>query len=265
MSAGVADIVPAWTYHRRLNGPSNAFRYGVDYLLLDLDRLPRVGLLAHNRLGLFSIHDRDHGGERHAGRGTSWVRAVLSSEGWPDANECRVLLLTQPRFLGFWFCPVSFWMVTFGEEVRAVIAEVNNTFGERHSYLCAHPGFRPISPDDTMNARKVLHVSPFQNVAGEYRFRFNVTENSVAIRIHHRHGDGGMVATLSGPRRPVSNGGLLRSALRRPLGAMRVLALIYLQALLLRWKGARYRPRPTPPARGLSRSTTGSGDVQCRM
>jgi DUF1365 family protein len=248
-----AEIVPAGTYHRRLGGPTNAFRYGVDYVLLDLDQPPGARLLAHDRPGLFSIHRRDHGGPRHAGSGTAWVRETLASAGWPEAEPCRILLLTQPRFLGFWFCPVSFWLVQSGQHLRAVIAEVNNTFGERHSYLCAHPGFRPIVPEDTMTARKVFHVSPFQDVTGGYRFRFDITDHAVSIHIRHDAGAGGLVATLEGPRRPLTNRALLLSAIRRPFGAMRVLALIYWQAVRLRLKGARYRQPPPAPAHEISR------------
>lgn len=251
--SGTAEIVTGRTYHRRLSAPSNAFDYGVDYLLVDLDDPPGLGLLSTDGLNLFAIFRRDHGGVRHRGRGTAWVREVLRREGWPEEADCRIRLLTQPRFLGFWFCPVSFWLVWSGDDLRAVIAEVNNTFGDRHSYLCAHPGFAPIAPTDSLDARKVFHVSPFQDVAGVYRFRFEIGGDAVSIHIRHRMEGGGFVATLSGPRRPVTNTALLGSALRRPLGALRVLGLIHWQALRLALKGARYRQRPMPPAHQVSR------------
>lgn len=253
MTGATGDIVAGQTYHRRLAEPANAFRYSVDYLLVDLDDLPRVPLLSGNRLNLFSLHERDHGGPRHDGRGASWTRTVLSSAGWPEHRACRLLLLTQPRFLGFWFCPVSFWLAYAEGELRAVIAEVNNTFGDRHSYLCAHADFRPIAPSDVLKARKIFHVSPFQDISGDYRFRFEISEQRVDIHIRHDTPGGGLVATLSGERRPLSGPALLGSAVRRPLGALRVLGLIYWQALRLALKGARYRPRPSPPARDISR------------
>ena len=132
-------------------------------------------------------------------------------------------------------------------------AEVNNAFGERHSYICAHPGFRQIASEDTLEARKVNHVSPFQDVVGQYRFRFGLTEEAVDMRIRDEGGDGGLVATLSGPRPSLSSGALLGSAIRRPFGAMRVIALIYWQALRLALKGARFRQPPAPPAQEVSR------------
>jgi DUF1365 family protein len=84
--SNTADIVEARTYHRRLGGPSNAFRYAVDYLLLDLDHPPQLSFLGQDSSGLFSIHARDHGGPRHKGTGTAWVRRNLDAAGWPRAE-----------------------------------------------------------------------------------------------------------------------------------------------------------------------------------
>lgn len=253
MTATVADIVSGETYHRRLSEPANAFRYGVDYVLVDPDRMPALSLFSADRFNLYAVHRRDHGGPRGNGRGSAWARDVLAREGWTGSPPSRLLLLTQPRFIGYWFCPVSFWLAWSGSDLRAVIAEVNNTFGDRHSYLCAHPDFRPIRPSDTLEARKVFHVSPFQDIAGAYRFRFDITDDAVNIGIRHRVDGGGFVATLSGPRRPLTSAALLGAALRRPFGALRVIGLIHWQALRLALKGARYRQRPAAPAQEVSR------------
>ncbi len=86
----------------------------------------------------------------------------------------RVLLVAQPRVLGFLFNPVSFWLIVDQtDDLRAVIAEVNNTYGQRHSYLCAHDDLRPIRFSDTLTTKKVFYVSPFQDVSGRYDFRFD--------------------------------------------------------------------------------------------
>ncbi|MFN4099802.1 MAG: DUF1365 family protein, partial [Pararhodobacter sp.] len=134
-----------------------------------------------------------------------------------------------------------------------VIAEVSNTFGDRHSYLCHRDDWAAITAEDTLEARKIFHVSPFQPVEGEYRFRFDISPERIALRIAYDHAGGGLVATLAGPRHPATARSLAAAALRRPLGSRRVLALIHWQALKLWWKGARYHPRPVPPAREVSR------------
>ena len=163
-----------------------------------------------------------------------------------------VLLLTQPSWLGHGFNPVSFWFALKGEELIAVIAEVNNTYGDRHSYFCARADLGPIDPQDRICVQKLLHVSPFQSVAGAYEFRFHLTAQKVAIRIDFRNEDNGLVATLAGPRAPLTNRVILRAVLRNPVRAFRVTALIHWQALRLKLRGALFRARPAPPKQEVS-------------
>ena len=249
------DHIAGHTFHARKGALANRFTYGIDYLLIDaeapLSRAPM--LFARNRAGLVSLHDRDHGGARGAGEGASWVRRVLALAGL-DRADGRILLLAQPRVLGHVFNPVAFWLC-FGRDdtLRCVIAEVNNTFGDRHCYLCHHGDQRPITAADELSASKIFHVSPFQPIAGGYRFRFDITAEKVNIRIDFGHDAGGLVATLTGPRRPATSLSLLGAMLRRPFGSRRVVALIHWQALKLWWKGARFHPHTPPPANEISR------------
>ena len=240
--------MPGLTTHARRGGPDNAFRYGVDYVLIDPERDQATpALFSRNRFNLLAVHDRDHGGAREAGEGTAWARRILAQHGLAPVERTRILLLTQPRFLGYWFNPVSFWLAMDGDDLRAVIAEVNNPFGDRHSYLCAKPGFAPIAASDVLEAKKVFHVSPFQRISGHYKFRFDVRPGRIAISITLLDGQKGLAATLSGTLVPLTASGILRASLRRPAGALRTIALIYWQALKLKLKGARYRTRPAPP------------------
>jgi DUF1365 family protein len=87
--------------------------------------------------------------------------------GWRDVTDGTLMLLAQPRTLGHVFNPVSFWLAHDKQRrLRAVISEVSNTFGDRHSYLCAHDDHRPITREDTLSAQKIFHVSPFQPIEG---------------------------------------------------------------------------------------------------
>ncbi|TMM52330.1 DUF1365 domain-containing protein [Sulfitobacter sabulilitoris] len=247
------DHIAGQTFHGRKGAVQNAFRYSVDYVLLDAEaelRTPR--LFKRNGGALTSVHDRDHGGAPGQGRGAVWVREVLEQH--QIAGVGRIELLAQPRMLGHVFNPVSFWLCRRADgALIAVIAEVSNTFGDRHSYLCHHTDLSPIAASDTLHATKIFHVSPFQPVEGGYAFRFDISADRIGIWIDYSQGNGGLIATLTGKRAPLSNGSILRSALRRPFGARRVLALIHWQALVLWWKGAGYRPRPVPPAKDVSR------------
>lgn len=241
------------TYHGRKGALRNAFRYGVDYVLLDAEAEIRgPALFSRNAANVVSVADRDHGGPPSAGRGAAWVRDALRRHGLPQAG--RILLLCQPRVLGHDFNPVSFWLCrSDAGALYAVIAEVTNTFGTRHAYLCHHSDLRPIEAADRIEARKVLHVSPFQPVAGTYTFRFDIRPDRLGIGIDYQRPDGGLVATLTGHPAPLTNRGILGMLLRRPIGARRVLALIHWQAARLWWKGARFRPEPDPPASEISR------------
>jgi DUF1365 family protein len=247
------DHIAGHTYHGRKGAVENAFRYGIDYVLFDAEapaRAPR--LFGRNRAGLFSVHDRDHGGAPKAGRGAAWVREVLTEQ--QIGGIARIELLTQPRVFGYVFNPVSFWLCRDASgNLIAVIAEVTNTYGDRHSYLCHHEDLRPILPSDHLQASKIFHVSPFQPVAGKYVFRFDVRDDRIGIWIDFTAGNGGVIATLTGPRQPLTTASMTWALLRRPFGARRVLALIHWQALKLWWKGARFRPRPAPPAKEISR------------
>ncbi|WP_127900964.1 DUF1365 domain-containing protein [Solirhodobacter olei] len=245
------EHVAGETTHARRGSIAHAFRYRTDYVLIDPETRQGPWLFSRNAVNLASVDDRCHGGVRGAGEGAAWARRALTEAGAPEGLSLR--LLTQPRFLGVWFCPVSFWLAFEGAALRAVIAEVSNTFGERHSYLCAREGFEPIGPADRLAARKVFHVSPFQDVAGGYSFAFDITAARIAIRIALSDGPEGVIATLTGPRAPLTNRAILAAALRRPFGPLRTLALIYLNALRLRAKGAAYRARPLPPAHEVSR------------
>lgn len=249
------DHIAGETFHGRRGGIENAFRYSVDYVLLDAEADGRGPFgFGRNRAGLASVHDSDHGGPPKVGRGAAWARHVLESHGLGQSTEGRLDLLAQPRVLGHVFNPVSFWLAHDHEgRLRAVIAEVTNTFGDRHSYLCHREDLAPIERSDTLTALKVFHVSPYQPIAGGYCFRFDIRRDRIGIWIDYTNGNGGLIATLTGRRRPLTTGSMIAAALRRPFGSRRVLCLIHWQALKLWWKGAGYRARPHPPAEEVSR------------
>lgn len=272
--AGTVELVRGATWHGRRGAIRDSFRYRLDLVLLDPEAESRAPLFRRNARAVASVRDRDHGGPRGRGEGAAWARRAFETAGL--APGFRLMLLTQPRWLGVGFNPVSFWFAFTGPAsgagsgteaspdagsrtgrapgpaLVAAIAEVNNTFGDRHGYLCARPGFAPIGPGDVTTARKVFHVSPFQDVAGDYSFRFDIRDGAIAIRIDYRNGAEGLVATYEGERLPLTAPRLLRAALRFPFAGFRAIALIHWRALRLRLKGAAFRPRPAPPAEDLT-------------
>ena len=247
------SVVRAQVSHARRVPVKNRFAYGIDYLLLDEAALygnqgPR--LFSFGRTNIVSLHPSDHG---LAGcEGFEEVRRLAGESGIDGVD--RVLLLTHPRYWGFAFNPVSFWfLVGAAGNLRAVLAEVHNTFGERHGYLCTGKNDADIGPDSYTVSAKRFHVSPFFDIVGEYRFRFQLEATRIAVQIFYDDGEGGGLNTaIAGTRRPFTDRELVRALMRRPFGAARTVALIHWQALRLYLKGARYRKRPPLPKRPVT-------------
>ena len=168
------DHIAGQTFHGRKGAVENAFRYSIDYVLCDAEAALRTPwLFGRNRAGLTSLQDSDHGGAPGKGIGAAWVRRVLDEHGIDGI--ARIELLAQPRVLGHVFNPVSFWLCRDEDDaLRVVIAEVNNTYGDRHSYLCYRDDLEPIRAEDRLTSRKIFYVSPFQKIEGGYQFRFDL-------------------------------------------------------------------------------------------
>lgn len=252
LASGEVLAMRARITHARRGPLRHAFRTHADHVLLAPESVRPPPLMGHNRFNLIALHDADHGGPRGAGAGAPWAWSQFAAAGIERRPGRVVALLTQPRFLGYWFNPVSFWLMIEGDALIAVIAEVNNTFGQRHSYLLASPDLAPITADTRLGARKVFHVSPFQEVAGQYRFSFALHPDRLAIRIGQTHGTGGIDTSMIGPLVRLTTRMVLSAALSRPGGALRVIAQIYWHALQLKLKGAAYRRVPDPPNEEIS-------------
>ncbi len=241
------DHIAGHTYHGRKGAIENAFRYSIDYILFDPENQPKAPVLfSFNRANVTNWRDRDHGGLPGKGSGAAWLRARLDEINVPQPE--RIELLTQPRVLGHVFNPVSFWFCFDAEDqLYAVASEVTNTYGTRHSYLCHNPDWSPIGPSDRIVADKLMHVSPFQKIEGAYTFRFDYRQDRVGVWIDYSREGGGLIATLTGPRAPLSNRQILWALIRRPFGARRAFALILWQAAILWVKKARFVPFRTVP------------------
>ena len=248
------DHIKGMTFHGRKGDVQNAFRYSIDYVLLDAEtQVTAPSLFMRNGRGITALNDVDHGGTPKQGRGAAWVRDVLATHNVNGVT--RIELLAQPKVLGHVFNPISFWLCRRADDdaLIAVISEVSNTFGDRHSYLVHHPDMRPILASDRLKAQKLMHVSPFQPVEGGYEFRFDIREDRVGVWIDYSQGKGGVIATLTGKRTPLSNSVIMSMLLFRPFGSRRVLGLIHWQALKLWWKKARFRSCPTATSNEVSR------------
>jgi len=232
----------------------NAFRYQVCYLAVPLTQWARgttKRFLSIDRPNLFSLRSRDFGDG--SATPAAWIDGVLRAHDLREANG-EIMLVTLPRFLGYAFNPVNFWFCFDTQKaLRAVLCEVNNTFGERHCYLCFHEDHRPIVRDEQLAVRKVFHVSPFMETKGSYSFRFACEPQRISIGIDLIDETGVMLATsMHGSPRPLTVLGLLKIAFAYPLQTLMVVALIHYQAVKLFAKGVRHYRKPAPPAMRVS-------------
>lgn len=241
--------------HARRRPVRHAFLYPVFFVRLPLgDRGPTgTGLFSVDRPNLFNVRTRDHG-PRDGSDLLTWIRELLHREGITTADG-DVTLQTFPRILGFVFNPVSFWLCRDrAGALRAVLCEVNNTFGEHHNYLVAHPDGRPIAPGDVLEARKVFHVSPFCRVAGRYRFRFRESAGRVRFLIDYHDDDGKLLATsVSGVAEPMSTRALLKIFAEYPWMTLAVVLRIHWQAARLWAKRVPFFRKPPPPLEETTR------------
>ncbi len=238
--------------HARLRPFRHRFAYGVFSMLLDLDALPELAersrLFGYNASGLFSFFDADHGA-RDGSAASDWVRTHLAQAGLAQAGA-RIYALCFPRVLGYVFNPITVYFCYAADgRLGALLYEVKNTFGDQHGYLIAvdagHVRGRPVA----QRAAKNFHVSPFIDMAQLYRFRIGEPEEKLALLIREDAADGELlVASQTGARVAWSDRNLLRAFLRYPLLTLKIVGAIHWEALRLWIKGAKYHPRPAPPA-----------------
>ena len=240
MSANSAIYIGA-VMHRRLAPRRHRFRYRSFWLLLDLDELDgldaRLGLFSHNGFNLFSFNDRDHGdGSAAPLRGQIEMQLHEAGIDWSGG---RIRLLCMPRSLGHCFNPLSVYFCNHADgRPAAIVYQVHNTFGERHSYVLSARGQgRQLQACD-----KAFYVSPFMDMDLRYEFALSMPGErlNLAIRLRQQ-GETLLVAALAGERRQLDDRALLRLFLTIPAQTLTTVAAIHWQALRLWLKGLRIR------------------------
>lgn len=249
MSEPAAQLWFGRTLHRRERPFVRAFSYDVAMLEVDIDRLEEAGqlspLVSIGRSNLVSFRPGDHGARSDAVSLRVWAEARLGEAGIRlDGGAIRVL--TFPRVLGYGFAPISLWFGHGpGGDLRGVLYEVHNTFGEAHTYVSpvgTEAGHSLADDAGRMTADKEFFVSPFFDVTGTYRFTLRRTGARVELVVENLGGEGrDHVASMAVAAQPLTSVNVLRWLVSMPISGLGVIFAIHWQALGLWLKGAKYR------------------------
>lgn len=229
--------------HTRLRPRLHRLRRRIPMILFDLDELPdlKLPLLAIDRFGPLSLETRHHL-DGSATPLKAQVEARLAADGIEGGGPIR--LLCMPAVFGRVFNPLSVYFC-HGRDgaLKAVLYEVNNTFGGRHCYLLpvAATGARVIRH----GCEKAFHVSPFLDRNLTYAFAVSPPGEQVSVDIAVSDGEGVLLkASFAGAGQPLTNAALAGVLLRHPLLMLEVLGGIHWEALKMLFKGIRLLPAP---------------------
>ncbi len=244
MGINTPKLINCEVMHQRLSPSKNAFRYDVHYLGIPLSQIESNAIgetLNLNRFGLHSFYEKDHG-YRDGTSLKAWLYDMFDAYKFEKPKE--VFLISMPRILGYVFNPVSFWFCwNSKDELYAVVSEVNNTFGETHSYLTY------LDDKDTNGdyvAKKVFHVSPFLEREGYYDFQFSLSDDSIKIHINlfDSNKEKILLTSLSGKFDDLNSMSLKRAFFRVPFATMKSIFLIHFQAVKLLLKKIKFISKP---------------------
>jgi len=251
MSVPAEGIYFGEVVHSRVRPVHHKLRYRVFAVLVDcgaLDALDRrLRLFSRNRFNLFGLYDRDHGD----GTTISGYLDGIAARAGMGETVSRFLMLCYPRVLGYAFNPLTvYYGLDADDRVCLTVYEVNNTFGERQTYVL--PATQQDDAAISQSCAKRLYVSPFNGPKGTYSFHLTPPLEELTVGVALRDAEGPVLrAHFHGKRAPFTDATLLRALAKTGWLTAKVITAIHYEALKLWLKGLRLQPRPKAPARAI--------------
>ena len=231
--------------HVRHRPKQHILRYRVFSALINISELKASKipkwLFAINKWAIFSIWEKDFG-KREIDQQTNGTLSENIEGILNKADICekmsKIELLCYPRIFGFVFNPLSvYFCYSEADDLRAIIYEVANTFGERHHYVIAKTNSENQKIEHV--CQKVFYVSPFIPMDCQYKFNIIAPNKDVAIKISETDQDGPLLyAAFHGKRQEFSTRTLILALFKYPLMTLKVVMAIHLEAIKLLMKGA---------------------------
>lgn len=231
--------------HNRFFPKKNHFNYKSTYISFPISKINQLkqSLFSLNKFNLFGLYNRDYG-NKESDNIEDWIYKILQENKINNIKD--VVLVTHPRIMGYVFNPVNFWLcINDKNKLIAVLSEVNNTCGQKHSYLCFKEGLKEIKNNDWIEAKKVFYVSPFMKIEGKYKFRFEYKENEMNFFINYLVKDKLKLSTsLKCKFNEINNKNLIISFIKIPFATLKTIILIHYQALKLYFKSIKHYSCP---------------------
>jgi uncharacterized protein len=235
--------------HTRVKPRKHKLAYRIFMLLIDLDELPDLKLktLGIGRFNLFGFDPKKFGDNSGQPLKTQ-IEATLAEAGIPTGGPIR--MLAMPQILGQSFNPLTVYFCHApNRTLSAILYEVNNTFGERHSYLIPAPNAALIK----QGCAKQFYVSPFMDMDLTYAFRILRPEERVLVAVDTSDAEGlVLAASFCGERQPLTDEALIKAWLTHPWMTLGTVAAIHFEAAKIWLKGEKVRVRPPLPERSVT-------------
>jgi len=226
-----------------------SFHYKVFFFSLNLDELPQLHkklfFFSYNKFNLFSIYDK-----HYLEKGAEPIKKKI--EQYLDVNSkfkiSKIELITVPRYFGYAFNPVSFYICYHNNSIECVLSEVENTYKERHLYVLKKTKTIPSKKGFFINTKKQLFVSPFNTVSGDYSFKVIIDDKSldIAINLNNKKGQRIISTKMIGNSQPLTNKQLIKTFISFPFSALLTLTRISYHGILLKSKSLKTYLKPKP-------------------